>query len=127
MLALWGGHPFTLFYKAPFGAVKTGEEVVFHLHLAKCATLLAPRLVIYKADHYDEPHYVPMALERVKMDYNVFSCSFVQETPALLFYCFEAVTGDQVIPIRRKGDFTAKFNLAGRPVLFERHSQGKGP
>ncbi len=99
-------------YKAPFGAVKTGEEVVFHLHLAKCATLLAPRLVIYKADHYDEPHYVPMALERVKMDYNVFSCSFVQETPALLFYCFEAVTGDQVIPIRRKGDFTAKFNLA---------------
>ncbi|MBC8571337.1 glycoside hydrolase family 13 protein [Zongyangia hominis] len=99
-------------YKAPFGAVKAGEPVQFHLHLAKCATLLSPRLVVYYADRYDEPIQVPMALESVQMDYNVFTCTFVQDTPALLFYFFEAVTDAQVIPIKRKVDFTAQFNLS---------------
>ena len=73
-------------YKDPFGALPSGQPVVFHIDLPKCYAPERVALVIHEDNMPDE--HVDMELLRFTADENVYQCSFEPQHPRLYFYNF---------------------------------------
>ncbi|MCL2579041.1 MAG: glycoside hydrolase family 13 protein [Oscillospiraceae bacterium] len=78
--------------KAPFGAVKAGEEVKFSVHLPKGMTCTACRLKLFPADG-GEMVVLPMGMTGGDYKHNRYTAAFVGEIPAVWFYHFELDDG----------------------------------
>ncbi len=73
-------------FKDPFGAVKAGQTVVFHVNLPKRIAAEQMTLLIHCDLQPDQQ--IPMELQDMDVDKNVYSCSFETTEPELYFYDF---------------------------------------
>lgn len=73
-------------YKDPFGALPSGQPVVFHVYLPKRFAAERVALIIHADNMPDEQ--VDMELIRFTADENVYQCSFEPQQPRLYFYNF---------------------------------------
>ncbi len=80
-------------FKKPFGAVKTGEDVSFHLHISKSLNPINTNLVV-RPDGQTQSIYYNMQKSGETEDFIIFSCSAQFNTPTLFFYRFETQTPD---------------------------------
>jgi len=89
--------------KTPFGAVKTGQEVSFTLHIPKNLPAGECRMIFIPADE-GEPVPVPMQLSAVDCKNNAYRCTVAEEQPCVWFYHFEIQTGDEIQTVMRGHD-----------------------
>lgn len=73
-------------YKEPFGAVAAGETVTFRLHLPKSCAPNGVFLLLFGDDLPEQP--LPMSLEEVGSEENIYRCDFCPPEPRLYFYHF---------------------------------------
>lgn len=73
-------------YKEPFGAVAAGETVTFRLHLPKSYAPNGVFLLLFGDDLPEQP--LPMSLEEVCSEENIYRCDFCPPEPRLYFYHF---------------------------------------
>ena len=61
-------------FKKPFGAIKTGEDVSFHLHISKSLNPINTNLVV-RPDGQTQSIYYNMQKSGETEDFIIFSCS----------------------------------------------------
>ena len=97
-------------FKKPFGALRTGEQAEFRVHLPKGGAYRAPRLLLYQADQWDQPQTVAMSFVKAEPNYNVYACKLSLPAPQLCFYCFELeLLGGGVKKLTRTEDGEAEL------------------
>ena len=102
-------------FKRPFGALKAGEQAEFRLRLPKDASSSNPRMLLFRADAWDAPQVIPLALHQIRVSCNYYSCTISLPTPQLAFYCFEVDCGGRAQRILRGAD--------GLGVMFDGTAQ----
>ncbi|WP_312643921.1 glycoside hydrolase family 13 protein [Hydrogenoanaerobacterium sp.] len=96
-------------FKKPFGALGTGEQAEFRLHLPKNGEFTNPRMLLYKADAWDTPQVIEMSFIKAELTCNVFSCKLSLPLPQLYFYCFEAEQNGSCKKLSRTAGNTGAF------------------
>lgn len=103
-------------FKKPFGALKTGEQAEFRLHLPKSNTYSRPKLLLFTADEWKTPQKIPLYFLRSELSYNVFSCTFCFSMPQLYFYCFSVRCDGSRKRLSRLPDGTGEFVTASEEL-----------
>lgn len=96
-------------FKKPFGAIKTGEQAEFCLHLPKDGTYLNPCMLLYVADLWDQPQRIEMSFTRAELTCNLFSCRLSLPSAQLYFYTFEAEENGMTRRLTRGADNSGVF------------------
>jgi len=86
--------------KTPFGAVKTGQEVTFSLHLPKGMAASGCFFKLFSA-HGGEELTLPMNLHSADYTRNTYRCAFAGEQPQVWFYQFEVESGGEFQSVMR--------------------------
>lgn len=97
-------------FKKPFGALKTGEQAEFRIHLPKNGEFTHPRMLLFQADVWDAPQVIEMSFVKAELTCNVFSCKLSLAAPQLYFYCFEAEQNGSIKKLSRTADNTGAFS-----------------
>ncbi len=81
--------------KTPFGAVKTGETVVFSLHVPKDMAVAECSLALLAAGETPavSPCALPMSFAGGTYRSNVYQCAYACDEPLVWFYHFEVAAG----------------------------------
>lgn len=87
--------------KSPFGAVKTGETIQFHIYLPKAHLGAEPVIKLLDADKWDDPLAIPLELTAADVTCSRYSCTFTPEEPRLYFYFFEVFCDGKLRQIRQ--------------------------
>jgi len=99
--------------KTPFGAVPTGREATFTVHLPKTLPVDAVWLRIFPIDHWEQSELIPMPLCGADLVANSCRCSFRADTPAVYVYHFEVHTANGAHTILRGPDRTGILGDGG--------------
>jgi len=91
-------------YKAPFGAVATGEAVRFTIHLPKLHLSRLPVLKLCEVAGLGEDATLAMEADGGSYSYNSYTCTFTPASPALYLYHFEVQSGEHTRAVRRGED-----------------------
>lgn len=75
-------------YKAPFGAVRTGERVTFTVFVPNTQLQIQPLLKLFVMDRWDAPILHPLSCCGADLLYHQYRCTLVLEQPCLYAYHF---------------------------------------
>ena len=97
----------SLVFKRPFGAVETGTQVQFTVHLPIEWVFSSVTLIIY-SEQYE--HNVTMEYQKTKGDCLYYRASFTPVDTGVYFYLFKLQKGDQIRYIKSLEDASGVIN-----------------
>lgn len=87
--------------KNPIGPTVEGTNVQFRIRIDKISKIVAPKLIIFRIDDWENREEINLYLSEIETTYNYYSCSYVPNIADVYFYYFSMQLNDQYVELRR--------------------------